>query len=163
MAGSATTTGTARDRLGRAAAAIPRQTGARSMATQIFVNLPVENLARSIAFFTQLGFSFNPQFTDDTATCMIVDENIFVMLLTHEKFKSFTPKLIADARQSTEVLLCLSRESHAAVDEMVQKAVAAGGSTYNEPQDHGFMYGHGFQDLDGHIWELIHMDGSATA
>jgi predicted lactoylglutathione lyase len=127
------------------------------MATKIFVNLPVRDLAASVRFFTSLGYSFNPDFTDDTATCMIVSESIFVMLLTEKKFKTFTPNEICDATRSTEVLLCLSCESRGEVDEMVRKAVAAGGSTYNEPQDHGFMYGHGYQDLDGHIWELIHM------
>ncbi|SFH13323.1 hypothetical protein SAMN05216299_10128 [Nitrosospira sp. Nsp14] len=131
------------------------------MGTKIFVNLPVKHLGKSVEFFTKLGFEFNPQFTDETATCMIVAEDIFVMLLTEEKFKLFTPKKICDATQSTEVLVCLSRESREKVDEMVRSAVAAGGATYNEPQDHGFMYGHGFQDLDGHIWELIHMDPSA--
>jgi predicted lactoylglutathione lyase len=127
------------------------------MTTKIFVNLPVRDLAASVRFFTSLGYSFNPDFTDDTATCMIVSESIFVMLLTEKKFKTFTPNEICDATRSTEVLLCLSCESRGEVDEMVRKAVAAGGSTYNEPQDHGFMYGHGYQDLDGHIWELIHM------
>lgn len=131
------------------------------MATKIFVNLPVKNLARSIEFFTKLGFAFNPQFTDDTAACMIVAEDIFVMLLTEEKFKSFTPKEICDARTSTEALICLSADTREKVNEMVRKAVAAGGSIYNEPQDHGFMYGHGFQDLDGHIWEVIFMEPSA--
>jgi predicted lactoylglutathione lyase len=131
------------------------------MGTKIFVNLPVKHLGKSVEFFTKLGFEFDPQFTDETATCMIVTEDIFVMLLTEEKFKLFTPKKICDATQSTEVLICLSRESREKVDEMVRNAVAAGGTTYNEPQDHGFMYGHGFQDLDGHIWELIHMDPSA--
>ncbi|MEN3291058.1 MAG: uncharacterized protein V7642_311 [Burkholderiales bacterium] len=131
------------------------------MATKIFVNLPVAKLDQSIAFFTSLGFRFNPQFTDETATCMIVSDDIFVMLLTEAKFKTFTPKEICDARKSTEVLVCLSLESREQVDEMVRKAVAAGGSTYNEPQDHGFMYGHGFQDLDGHIWELVYMEPSA--
>lgn len=133
------------------------------MSTQIFVNLPVKNLQQSIAFFTKLGFQFNPQFTDETATCMIVSENIFVMLLTHEKFKTFTPNAICDATKSTEVLTCLSMENRAKVDEMVRQAVAAGGTTYNEPQDHGFMYAHGFQDLDGHIWELIYMEPNAIA
>jgi predicted lactoylglutathione lyase len=133
------------------------------MGTKIFVNLPVQDLQKSIAFFTQLGFQFNPQFTDETATCMIISETIFVMLLTHEKFKTFTPNLICDATKSTEVLTCLSMESRAKVDEMVHQAVAAGGTTYNEPQDHGFMYGHGFQDLDSHIWELICMEPSAIA
>lgn len=132
------------------------------MSTQIFVNLPVKNLQQSIEFFTRLGFQFNPQFTDETATCMIVSENIFVMLLTHEKFKTFTPNPICDATQSTEVLVCLSAESRAKIDEMVRQAVASGGTTYKEPQDHGFMYGHGFQDLDGHIWELVYMEASPS-
>lgn len=131
------------------------------MSTQIFVNLPVKNLNQSIEFFTQLGFQFNPQFTDETATCMIVGENISVMLLTYEKFKNFTPNAICDATKSTEVLVCLSAESREAVNDRVHKAIAAGGTTYNEPQDHGFMYGHGFQDLDGHIWELVYMEPSA--
>jgi len=128
------------------------------MATKIFVNLPIKNLPRSVEFFTKLGFTFNPQFTDETATCMIVSEDIFIMLLTEEKFRMFTPKEICDAKKYSEVLVCLSRESRAEVDDMVRKAVAAGGSTYNDPQDHGFMYGHGFQDPDGHLWELFFME-----
>jgi uncharacterized protein len=131
------------------------------MGTKIFVNLPVKNLKKSIDFFTKLGFTFNPQFTDDTATCMIVADDIFVMLLTEQKFKTFTPKQICDATKSTEVLVCLSCDSRGKVDDMVRKAVAAGGSTYNDPQDHGFMYGHGFQDPDGHIWEVMWMDPGA--
>lgn len=131
------------------------------MARKIFVNLPVKDLNKSIDFFTKLGFAFNPQFTDDTATCMIVSEDIFVMLLTQKKFKGFTPKEICDATKSTEVLVCLSCDSRGEVDDLVRKAVGAGGSTYNEPQDHGFMYAHGFQDPDGHIWELIYMDPGA--
>jgi uncharacterized protein len=131
------------------------------MATKIFVNLPVSNLKKSIEFFTKLGFTFNPQFTDETATCMIIGEDIFVMLLTKEKFKTFTPKEIIDATKGTEVLVALSFESRERVDELVRQAVAAGGTTYNEPQDHGFMYSHGFQDLDGHIWEIFYMDPSA--
>jgi uncharacterized protein len=131
------------------------------MATKIFVNLPVKDLNRSIDFFSKLGFTFNPQFTDETATCMVVSEDIFVMLLSHDKFKTFTPKEICDATKSTEVLVCLTSESRESVGEMVRKAVAAGGTTYNEPQDHGFMYAHGFQDLDGHIWELIYMEPGA--
>ena len=127
------------------------------MASQIFVNLPVKDLDRSIKFFTSLGFDFNLKFTDETATCMIVAENIFVMLLTQEKFQTFTPKPICDATKATEVLVCLALGSRAEVDGMVGKAVAAGGTTYNQPQDHGFMYQHGFQDPDGHIWELVHM------
>ncbi|CAI1060123.1 VOC family protein [Serratia proteamaculans] len=132
------------------------------MATQIFVNLPVGDLPASVAFFTQLGFSFNPQFTDDTAACMVVSDSIYVMLLTHDKFKMFTPNPIGDARKATEVLLCLSQPDRAAVDALVRKAIAAGGNTYNQPQDYGFMYGHGFQDLDGHIWELMYMDEKAA-
>jgi uncharacterized protein len=128
------------------------------MSSQIFVNLPVKDLDKSIAFFADLGFKFNQQFTDKTATCMIVSDDIFVMLLTYEKFKTFTPNQICDAKKSTEVLVCLSCESRAKVDEMARKAVAAGGTTFNKPQDHGFMYAHGFQDLDGHIWELIYME-----
>lgn len=132
------------------------------MATDIFVNLPVRDLNKSVEFFTKLGYQFNAQFTDETATCMIVGEHIFVMLLTHDKFKTFTPKAICDATKSTEVLVCLSAGSRAKVNEMVGKAVRAGGTTYNKPQDHGFMYGHGFQDLDGHIWELVYMEPSAV-
>lgn len=130
------------------------------MATQIYLNLPVKNLKKSIDFFTKLGFNFNPQFSDDTAAAMIVSDDIFVMLLTEEKFKLFSPKEICDAKKYAEVLTCLSCESRQKVDEMVRNAVAAGGTTYNEPQDHGFMYGHGFQDLDGHVWELMYMDSS---
>lgn len=109
------------------------------MNTQIFVNLPVKNLKQSIEFFTQLDFQFNPQFTDETTTCMIVSENIFVMLLTQEKFKTFTPKEICDATKSTEVLVCLSVESREAVDDRIRKAIASGGTTYNEPQDHSTL------------------------
>ena len=132
------------------------------MRTSIFVNLPVKDLKKSVAFFTSLGYKFNPEFTDETATCMIVEENIHVMLLTEGKFKTFTPKEICDASKSTEVLVCLSMDSGEKVDEMVRKAVAAGGSTYNEAQDHGFMYAHGYQDPDGHIWELVYMRPQAA-
>jgi predicted lactoylglutathione lyase len=128
------------------------------MATKILVNLPVKSLNRSVEFFTKLGFKFNPQFTDETATCMIVAEDIFVMLLTEAKFKTFTPNEICDATKSTEVLVCLSSESREKLAEMVRKAVGAGGTTYNKPQDYGFMYAYGFQDLDGHIWELVYME-----
>lgn len=127
------------------------------MNTQIFINLPVADLPASIRFFTQLGFTFNPDFTDETATCMIVSETIFVMLLTREKFAGFAPSPVADARTTTQVILALSLDSREAVDTLVGTAVAAGGNTYNTPLDHGFMYQHGFQDLDGHVWELFHM------
>ncbi|GAB3019436.1 VOC family protein [Spirosoma pulveris] len=128
------------------------------MATQIFVNLPVKDLNKSIEFFTRLGYSFNPQFTDEKATCMIISEGIYVMLLVEAFFKSFTKKEIADTTKSAEAIICLSSESREAVDEWVSKAVAAGATTPNEPQDHSFMYGHGFQDLDGHLWETMYMD-----
>lgn len=133
------------------------------MSTQIFVNLPVRELPRSVAFFTALGFRFNPQFTNEKGTCMIVSEDhSYVMLLTQEFFQTFTPKPVADASRSTEVLLCLSCDSRAEVDAQVARAVAAGATTPNPPQDHGFMYQHGFQDLDGHLWELVHMDMNAV-
>ncbi|HVW65633.1 MAG TPA: VOC family protein [Nitrosospira sp.] len=127
------------------------------MATKIFVNLPVADLDRSVSFFGRLGFTFNAQFTDETATCMIVSEDIFVMLLTREKFAGFTPKEICDATKATEVLVCLSCESRKSVDDMVAAAVAAGAATPIPPKDYGFMYQHGFEDLDGHLWELVHM------
>jgi predicted lactoylglutathione lyase len=131
------------------------------MAREIYVNLPVQDLKKSTVFFSSLGFTFNQQFTDETAACMVISEDIYAMLLTHAKFKEFTPNPICDATKSTEMLVCLSCDSRAAVDDMVRKAVAGGGKTYNQPQDHGFMYGHGFQDLDGHIWELIYMEPTA--
>lgn len=133
----------------------------KTMATKIFVNLPVKDLNRSVEFFTKLGYKFNPQFTDEKATCMIIGEDIFVMLLVEEFFKSFIKKEIADTAKSTESIICLSADSREKVDEMVNKAVAAGGSIYKEPQDHGFMYGHAYQDLDGHLWEIMWMDPSA--
>lgn len=133
------------------------------MATQIFVNLPVKDLNRSVAFFTELGYRFDPRFTDQNATCMIVDENIFIMLLMEPFFQSFTPKKICDATSSTEVLVCLSVETREKVDELVGKAVAGGATTPTEPKDYGFMYQHGFQDLDGHLWELLYMEPSPAS
>lgn len=130
------------------------------MANKIFVNLPVKDLNRSIAFFTQLGFSFNPQFTDETATCMVVSENIFVMLLIESRFAGFTKKSVADATKTTEVLIALDAESREEVDRIVDAAVAAGGSLYREPADHGWMYERSFADLDGHQWEFAYMDMS---
>lgn len=131
------------------------------MPQMIFVNLPVKDLDKSKAFFAALGFSFNPQFTDDTAACMVVSDTIFVMLLTHEKFRSFSPKPIADTSQALQVLLTLSRESREAVDTIVAAALAAGGTSTDEPQDHGFMYDHSFLDRDGHAWGVMWMDPSA--
>ncbi|MFO7188407.1 MAG: VOC family protein [Pseudomonadota bacterium] len=133
------------------------------MARAIFVNLPVRDLPKSMRFFQALGFEFDPQFTDDTAACMVISEDIYAMLLTHEKFRQFTPKPVADATRSTEVLVALSCDRREEVDEYVRKAVAAGGSTYSVPQDYGFMYAHGFQDPDGHIWELVWMNPDAIA
>ena len=133
------------------------------MATQIFVNLPVKDLKRSVEFFTRLGYNFDPQFTDENATCMIVGENIFVMLLVESFFKTFTTKAVCDATKSTEVLMGLSAESRAKVDEIVARAVAAGGTTPIEPKDHGFMYQHGYQDLDGHLGELFYMEPGGAA
>ena len=132
------------------------------MHSQIFVNLPVKDLKRSVDFFTKLGYTFNPQFTDENATCMILGDNLFVMLLVEKYFKTFTSKAVTDASQSTEVLTCLSCESKAQVDELVAKARAAGAKIPREAQDHGFMYGHGYEDLDGHTWELVHMSGAPS-
>lgn len=128
--------------------------------TKIFVNLPVQDLDRSIAFFKRLGFAFEPQFTDETAACMVITGDIFAMLLTRPKFHEFTDKAIADAHQSTEVLTCLSYESKDRVDEIVDLAIAAGGREVRPLQDDGFMYGRSFDDLDGHIWEMIWIDQS---
>jgi len=128
------------------------------MSKQVFINLPVADLPKSMAFFKALGFSHNPQFTDDTAACIVISETIFVMLLTHSKFRDFTPKSICDTTKSAEVLLCLSCDSRSQVEDLVAKAVAAGGSIYANPKDYGFMYQHSFADPDGHQWELIHMN-----
>ncbi len=132
------------------------------MSTKIFVNLPVKNLNNSKEFFSKLDFKFNPQFTDENAACMIVSDDISVMLLVEKFFKTFTKKEISDATKSTEVIVALSVDSREKVDELVNKAIEAGGTTYAEPQDHGFMYQQSFQDLDGHLWELIYMDESAV-
>ena len=128
------------------------------MAKQIFVNLPVKDLNKSIEFFTKLGFSFNPQFTNEEATCMIVGENIFVMLLVEKRFRDFTKKEIADATKTTEVLIAIDAESKEKVIELVEKATAAGGTIYMDAADHGWMYQHSFADLDGHQWEIGFMD-----
>ncbi len=128
------------------------------MANQIFVNLPVKNLDKSVEFFTKLGFSFNPQFTNEEATLMIIEENISVMLLVEKFFKTFTNKEITDTATTMEVILCLSADNREKVDELVDKAMAAGASPSNFAQDQGFMYGRSFQDLDGHLWEVMYMD-----
>ena len=132
------------------------------MSRQIYVNLPIRSMERSKAFFSALGFGFNPQFTNEQGACMVIADNIYVMLLVENFFQTFTKKPVADASKTTEVLICLSCASRAEVDELVRKAVAAGGTSPNPPQDHGFMYGHGFTDLDGHVWELMYMDPAAA-
>ncbi|HEX2554403.1 MAG TPA: VOC family protein [Microvirga sp.] len=129
----------------------------------IFVNLPVADLARATAFYEAVGAVKNPQFSDHTAACMVLSETIHVMLLTHDKFRQFTPKRIADSRATTEVLICLSAESRDAVDDTLARASTAGGRTDPGPQqDHGFMYGRSFEDPDGHIWEVMWMDVAAA-
>jgi predicted lactoylglutathione lyase len=130
------------------------------MHKQIFVNLPVKDLKRSVDFYTTLGYTFNPQFTNEHATCMIVGENLFVMLLVEKFFSTFTSKTIVDASQATEVLTCVSCDSRAQVDGLVAKARVAGGKVPRQPQDHGFMYSHGNDDPDGHTWELVYMTGA---
>ena len=132
------------------------------MHKQIFVNLPVKDIDRTRAFFGSLGFSFNPQFSDDKALCMVISEHIYVMLLQESYFQTFTTKPVADAKTSTEVLTCLSCGSREEVDALVAKALAAGGRAPNEHKDYGFMYQHGFEDLDGHVWELMYMDPNAV-
>lgn len=127
---------------------------------KVFVNLPVKDLDKSVAFFTALGYKFNAQFTDENGTCMIISEDIYAMLLVEKFFQTFTPKQIADAKASAEVITALSTPSREAVDKIVNKALAAGARKYVEPKDYGFMYQWGFEDLDGHIWEYFWMDPS---
>jgi uncharacterized protein len=134
-----------------------------AMAKMIFVNLPVCDLARATAFYRAVGTEKNEQFSDGTASCMVLSETIYVMLLTHDKFRQFTPKKIADAKTSSEVLICISADSRDAVDDMVRKAQTAGGVVDPSPkQDYGFMYGRSFEDPDGHIWEVMWMDVAAA-
>lgn len=130
------------------------------MNTKIFVNLPVKDLPKAMDFYTQIGFTNNPQFTDETAACMVLSEDIYVMLLTQAKFKDFTPKALADAHQVTEVLNAISFESKDQVNEVTEKAMKAGGKEMRDPQDYGFMFSRSFADLDGHIWEPFWMDPS---
>lgn len=131
------------------------------MPTKIFVNLPVADLGKSRDFFTRLGFSFNEQFCDDNAACMVISDDIYAMLLAEPFFQSFTSKQIADTDNSTEAILCLGVETRQRVDELVDAAFAAGASPSNDPQDHGFMYGRSFADLDGHLWEVMCMEPTA--
>lgn len=130
------------------------------MNKQIFINLAVKDLNKSKAFFEALGYTFNPQFTNDSGACMVIcADSIYAMLLTEEFFQTFTSKQIANARETTEVLTCLSCDSREQVDMLVTKALAAGGTAPRPVQDHGFMYAHSFDDLDGHTWELAYMSG----
>ena len=132
------------------------------MSKMIFVNLPVADLPAAKAFYEAIGATNNPMFTDETAACMVFSDVIHVMLLTHDKFAQFTPKKIADASATSEVLLCVSADSRDAVDDITDKALAAGGRETREKQDYGFMYGRSFEDLDGHIWEVMWMDVEAA-
>ena len=130
------------------------------MATKIFINLPVKDLERSKGFFTGLGYSFNPQFTDERAACMVVSEHIYVMMLVESYFKTFTKKEVSDAHLATQVLLALDATSREEVQQTITKATELGGSIYAEPQDHGWMYQHSFADPDGHQWEIVYMDAT---
>ncbi len=132
------------------------------MSRQIFVNLPVQDLDRARTFFSEIGFTINEQFSDDNAACVVIEENITVMLLVESFFKTFTKKDLTDTAQSTETIIALSADSREGVDELADRALAAGGKPSNEPTDHGFMYGRSFQDPDGHQWEVMWMDASAT-
>ncbi|WP_343532001.1 VOC family protein [Pedobacter sp.] len=131
------------------------------MARKIFVNVPVKDLNRSIDFYTKVGFGFNQQFTDENATSIIISDDILVMLLREDFFKNFTNKPIANAKESTEVLISISAESREEVDEVVRLAIAAGGASPIPTQDHGWMYGRSFEDPDGHIWEISYLDMNA--
>lgn len=130
------------------------------MHKDIFINLPVKDLAKAKEFFAKMGYTFDSQFTDEKAACLELGENIFAMLLTEEFFKTFTDKKIADGTKENEVLIALSCASRERVDDLVSKAVAAGGAEYRKPEDHGWMYERSFRDLDGHAWELVYMDMS---
>ncbi len=132
------------------------------MFRQIFVNLPIQDMARSQAFFKALGLSFNQRFTNEHGACLEIGENFYAILLVQPFFQGFTQKPISDAHQSTEVILALSVDSRAEVEDVIARAVAAGATTPNAPQDHGFMFQHGFADLDGHQWEVFWMDEAAA-
>ncbi|WP_059173401.1 VOC family protein [Bacillus sp. FJAT-27445] len=134
--------------------------GAQS--NQIFVNLPVKDLNKSMEFYKQIGYEFNPQFTDENAACMIIGENIFAMLLVHPFFQSFTKRELPDANETTGVIIALSAENREQVNEIVDKAIAAGGKEASEPHDQGFMYYRSYQDPDGHYWEIMYMDHNAV-
>lgn len=127
---------------------------------QIFVNLSAKDVQKSTEFFKGLGFEINPHFSDESTTCLILGDNIFTMIMSEDRFKGFTKKEIADTSTSAEAIFALSANTREQVDEMVNKAISSGGKPFNEPQDHGFMYIWGFEDLDGHLWEVTYMDPS---
>ncbi|WP_181808846.1 VOC family protein [Streptomyces shenzhenensis] len=128
----------------------------------IFVNLATDDVAASRKFFTELGYSINPQFSNDDCSCVVISDTIIAMLLSKQRYADFTKKEIADSTKTSEVLICLSAESREKVDELVEKAVAAGGTAHDDIQDQGFMYGRSFDDLDGHSWEVVWMDPAAV-
>lgn len=128
------------------------------MAMKIFINLPVADLQKAMSFYTAIGFTNNPQFTDETAACMVLTEEIYVMLLTHTKFNEFTKKGIADTSKTASVINSLSVDSSAKVNTIVGKAIEAGGIEPVEAKDYGFMQQRSFEDLDGHLWEVVYMD-----
>ena len=133
------------------------------MSRMMFVNLPVADVAATRAFFDGLGFTFDPKFSDDACACMYVNDQAYVMLIAEERYRDFTPKPIADARATSEVLVCLSADSREGVDALCDAALAAGGAPAHDTQDYGFMYGRSFQDLDGHHWEVMWMSPEAVA
>lgn len=130
------------------------------MNRKVFINLPVKDLKKSMDFFTGLGYSFNPRFTDEKAACMVISDNIYAMMLTEEYFKTFTKKNISNAKTSTEVLIALDADSREDVQKLITTAKESGATIYAEAQDHGWMYQHSFADLDGHQWEIVYMDES---
>ncbi|MGN4128182.1 VOC family protein [Lysinibacillus sphaericus] len=126
----------------------------------IFINLPVKDLNKSTTFFKELGFEFNLQFTTEDTASMIISDNIFALLMLEERFKEFSKKKIVDTTTSAQAIFCLSAENREQVDALVNKALSSGGKSSSDPQDHGFMYVWGFQDVDGHLWEIAYMDES---
>ncbi|ALL68232.1 extradiol dioxygenase [Paraburkholderia caribensis MBA4] len=132
------------------------------MHKQIYVNLAVSSVEKSKAFFSQLGFTFDPKFTNEQAACMVIGDNIYAMLLAQDFFQTFTNRTLCNPKESTEALICLSCDSRAQVDDLADKALAAGGASVRPAQDHGFMYERSIEDIDGHIWELVYMDPNAA-
>jgi uncharacterized protein len=132
------------------------------MSRKVFVNLPVKDLDRAVTFFEQLGFEFDPRFTDESATCMIISDEAYAMLLVQDRFADFTPKALCDAASHTEAIVALTAGSREEVDDLYDRAIASGGKPGGETQDLGFMYGRSFEDVDGHLWEFFWMDPSTV-